>query len=155
MSLVVCPSALYLGWVLFGDLFYAPLLASLAVALALVWFRMRGLRSGLPEPYGNGKVSTIDAASAARSGMLIILGGILSMVLLLGSVYFLPWLAFFVLVFSLMAGLPLNEIVLFALVARLERRSQSRIFSVTEETSQNGKTVLVRTVELAPLSTRE
>jgi|GEM_PF-706592 hypothetical protein len=153
LSLIVCPSALYLGWSLFGYLFYAPLLASLAVALVIVWFRMRGLRSALPEPYGNGRVSTIDASAAARTGFLIILGGILLMVGVMGSFYFLPseYMALFVLVFGLMAGLPLNEIVFFALVTGLERKSRSRIFAVTEETSESGRTVLVKTVELAPL----
>lgn len=154
LSLVVCPSALILGWSLFGYLFYAPLLASLAVALAVVWFRMRGLKSALPEPYGNGRVSKIDARTAVRSGVLIILAGVLSLVVFMGGFYLLPSEAFFlfVLVFGLMAGLPLSEIVFFALVTRLERKSKSRILAVTEETSENGKTVLVKTVELAPLS---
>jgi hypothetical protein len=152
LSLVVCPSALYLGWQFFGNLFYAPLLAALAVALAPTWFRMRGLRSSLPEPYGNGRVSTIDASAAARSGLLIVLVGMISMVGLMGSVFILPPVVFFVLVFGLMAGLPLNEVVFFGLVTRLERKTHSRIFAVTEETSESGRTVLVKTVELTPLS---
>jgi hypothetical protein len=154
LSLVVCPSALYLGWYLFGYLFYDPLLASVAVALVVVLFRMRGLRSSMPEPYGNGRVSTIDANTAARSGLLIVLAGMLSFVAIIGGFYFLPSeaLALFVLIFGLMAGLPMNEIVYFALVTRLERKSRSRIFAVMQETSESGRVVVVKSVELAPFS---
>jgi hypothetical protein len=149
LSLLVCPSALYIGWLFFGYYFYVPLLASLAVALALAWFRMRGVSASLPEPYGKGRTTTIDADAAARSGLLVVLAGILSSVGLMGTVFFLPADIFFVVVVGLMAGLPMNEIVFFALVARIERKCRSRIFSVTDETSQGGKDVLAKSVELA------
>lgn len=154
---MVCPSLLFLEWLFFGTLFYAPLLVSLAVGLAATLFRYRGLRSSLPEPYGGGKASTIDASKVERSGYLVILGGIFFMVVFIGSFYLFPseYVAIFVLAFGLMAGLPLNEIVFFGLVARLEMKSRSRIFAVTEEASEGGKTVLVKTVELAPRSSSD
>lgn len=147
----MCPSFLYFGWLSFYD-FYIPLLASLTVALVLAWFRMRGVRAALPEPYGKGRTKTIDADAAARSGLLIVLAGILSLVGLMGTVYILPPDIFLVVVIGLMAGLPMNEIVFFALVTWTESRYQSRIFSVTDETSQGGRDVLVKSVELAPIT---
>jgi hypothetical protein len=70
----------------------------------------------------------------------------------MGTVFFLPADIFFVVVVGLMAGLPMNEIVFFALVTWTESRYQSRIFSVTDETSQGGRDVLVKSVELAPIT---
>ena len=83
------------------------------------------------------------------------LGGILCLVVVMGSVIFLPPVAFFALVFGLTAGLPLEELVFFALVARLERASRTRIFSVTEETEEGGEEVLVKTVEMVPRHARD
>lgn len=158
MSILVCPAALYVASLFFGYYyFYMPLAAVLVVALAAAWFRIRGLRSGLPEPYGRGKASTTDAKGAARVGLLIVLGGVLCTVVLLGSAYFLPPPVLFALVFGLAAGLPLNEIVFFILVTRYERISESRIFLVTEEVEDAGKSALVKTFELgySPASRRE
>lgn len=152
LSLVLCPCAVYLGWRFFGYELYLPLLGSLAVALSLAWFRMRGVSSSLPEPYGKGRMTTIDAEAAVRSGLLLVVGCTLAIVGLMGSVYFLPAFAFFAVVIGLTAGLPMSEIVVFVLLTRLERKSRSRIFSVIEETSRDGKDVLVKSVEMAPLS---
>lgn len=151
LSLVVCPSVLYVGWLSFYD-FYVPLLASLAVAFVLAWFRMRGVSAALPEPYGRGRIVTIDANATARSGRLVVLAAVLSLVGLMGTVYILPPDIFFVVVIGLMAGLPMNEIIFFGLVTRTESKCRSRIFSVTDETSQGGKDVIVKSVELAPLT---
>ncbi len=149
LSIAVCSAALYLAALLFGYLdFYMPFAAVLVIALAALWLRARGLRSGLPEPYGKGKVSTTDTKRATRVGLLIALGGALSTVVLLASVFFLPPAVFIAVVFGIMAGLPLNEVVFFALVARYERISKSRIFLITEETEEGGKTALVKTFEL-------
>ena len=148
----MCTGGLYLALTIFGSLFYAPLLVALVVALIPVWYRMRGVNASMPEPYGRGQVKTIDSASAARSGLLITLGGIVAMVGLIGSVYLFPDpQEYFALILGLTAGLPLNEILYFSLVYRLERRSKSRILVITEETSQNGKEVLFKTFELSPL----
>ena len=157
MSAVVCPAALYLASLFFGYYyFYMPLAAVLIVAFAVVWFRTRGLRSGLPQPYGKGRASTTDAKKAVRQGLLIVLGGALATVGLLGSVYFLPPPVFFAVVFGLAAGLPLNEIAFFVLVTRLERKSESRIFVITEEAEEGGEAALVKTIEMrhSPASKR-
>jgi len=151
LSILVCTAALYLAGLLFGlyDL-YIPLAAILLTAIAVVWLRARGLRSGLPSPYGRGKVSKTDAKRAIRQGLLIILGAALSTLVLLGSVYLLPAAAFFAVVFGLMGGLPLNEIVFFVLVARYERVSGSRIFMVSEEREESGESAVVKTYEMRP-----
>lgn len=118
------------------------------MAAAAVWIRTRSLRAGLPEPYGKGKVSTIDAKKATRDGLLLALAGALATFGVLGSVYVLPPVVFFSLVFGLAAGLPMSEIVFFAVVARLEKASESRIFRVTEETEDEGKPALVKTLTM-------
>jgi len=151
VSAIVFACALLLASRFFPHDFYVPVTAALVVSLSVTWFRFRGLRSGLPSPYGRGRSSSVSARSAARSGILLMLGGVLSLVLVLGSVYFLPPVAFFGLVFGLMAGLPLEELVFFGLVTRLERASDTRIFSVTEEAGDEGDLVLVKTVEMVPL----
>jgi hypothetical protein len=150
MSAVVCAGALLLAGRFFLGYFYAPLAATLAVSLSVTWFRFRGLKSGLPSPYGQGRATSIDAKKAARSGLLIVLGGVFLLVVVFGSVNFLPPIAFFALIFGLMAGLPLEELVFFGVVTRLEETSKTLIFSVTEETVRDGDTVLVKTVEMAP-----
>lgn len=155
MSAIVFPAALLVASRFFPSDIYVPLAGALIVSFSVTWFRFRGLRSGLPKPYGRGRRSSIDAKSSARSGLLIVLGGILCLVVVMGSVIFLPPVAFFALVFGLTAGLPLEELVFFALVARLERASRTRIFSVTEETEEGGEEVLVKTVEMVPRHARD
>jgi hypothetical protein len=154
LSVVVCASALFMAGsqVFFFYQFYMPILATASVCLVVSWFRVRGLRMALPEPYGAGRVSTIDAKSTVRSGLMIVLGGILALVVLLGSVYVLPPPVFFATVFGLIAGLPLTEVVLFLQVVLLEKRANGRIFSVSEESRRDGEPVLIKTVELVPSS---
>ncbi|MGD0395403.1 MAG: hypothetical protein ABSB26_00650 [Nitrososphaerales archaeon] len=150
LSSAVCPAALYLASGLPFDGFYEPLSATLLVSIAVSWYRVRGLRRSLPEPYGRGGVTTVDPDSATRSGLLITLGGAVLMVGLMGSVFFLPPVAFFAVVFGLTAGLPLSVIVFFVQVSRLERISQGRIYSVIEETEVDEETVLRKTCEIVP-----
>jgi hypothetical protein len=151
LSVLVCLVALYFAFLVFGYYLYVPLGAAVIVAMAAVWVRNRSLRQGLPEPYGKGKVSTIDAKKATRQGILIMLVGAFATVGLLGSVYLLPPVVFFTVVFGLAAGLPLNEVVFFALVARLERTSESKIFLITEEVENKGEPALVKTYRMGRL----
>ena len=150
VSAVVLAGSLTLASQVFQYYVYAPLLAAIGISLSVTWFRFRSLRSMMPEPYGGGKRSSIDAKKAARSGILIVLGGILTLVVVMGSVFVLPPVAFFALIFGIMAGLPLEELLFFGLVTRLEKKSETRIFSVTEETGEEESTVLVKTVEMIP-----
>jgi hypothetical protein len=155
VSAIVCAGALVLASRLFSASFYVPLATAILVCFIVTWFRFRGLKSGLPKPYGRGRSTSVNARKAMRGGILIMLGGILGVVLVLGSVYFLPPVAFFALVFGLMAGLPLEELVFFSIVTRLERTSKTRIFSVTEETTEDEDVVLVKTIEMSPHSAQE
>ncbi len=150
LSCVVFPSSLYLATQLPFDGFYEPLSAVLLVSAAVVWYRYWGVRKGLPEPYGRGRVTVIDAARAARSGWLIVLGGIVLIVGVMGSVFILPPVVFFSLVFGLMGGLPLSEVLFFLVVSRMERIGRGRIYSFAEEGEEDGVTVLRKTVELVP-----
>ena len=126
-----------------------PLSAIIAVGTVVSWVKLRGLRDGLPEPFGKGKVSIIDAKSAARSGMLVTLGGVFLTIGVLGSVFIFPPEAFFAGVFGLTGGFPFAQILFFVLVYRLERAGKGRIFTVTEETEEDGRSVLRKSVELA------
>lgn len=151
---MVCASALIFAGsqVFFFYQFYLPIVATASVCGIVSWFRVRGLRMALPEPYGAGRVSTIDAKSTVRSGLMIVLGGVLALVVLLGSVYLLPPHVFFAAVFGLVAGLPLSEVVFFLQVALLEKKANGRIFSISEESRRGDEPVLVKTVELVPSS---
>jgi len=150
LSAFVFPLALLVAERYFQLDLYIPVIAVLVVAASVTAFRYRGLSTKLPEPYGHGRISSIDAKSTARAGILIILGGVVCLFFLFGSVYILPPVAFFALVFGLAGGLPLEEIVFFTVVARLESASEMRIFTVTEETEKDGQTVLLKSVEMIP-----
>jgi len=150
LSLVVCPVALAMGWLVYQGGFYAPLLVALVVGVGLTYARMRGMGSSLPEPYGRGRITTIDSNAAARSGMMIVFGGILLMFGVVGSVFILPPFEYFAMVLGLSAGLPMSEILVFATITRLERKSRGQIISITEEAVQDGRDVLLKSIELNP-----
>lgn len=147
-SSVVCFAALYFALFLFEGDFPFPLVASIIVAGTFTWYRMRNLRQALPSPYGKGKLSVLSAASSLRSGLLIIVAGAVLTFGLLGTVYFLPPLVFFTLVFGLAGGLPLGEVLFFTLVTRLELKSGRKIIAVMEEADEDGREAYVKTVEL-------
>jgi len=148
LSLLVSAGGLYLSVWAFGYLAYLPLTVSLLVALVAFAYRTRGLRSGLPEPYGRGKATTTDTAHATRIGLLMTLGGVLVTLFLFGSVFFLPPIFFLTVVFGIIVGLPVNEIAFFGLVERYEWKTETRIFQVTEETEHEGRAALVKSLEM-------
>lgn len=145
---------MYLAIFLFEYIFYLPLLVALAIMFAITFYRMRGLRVRLPKPYGSGMPVYVGPRQTARTGLLILLGGIVLIVLPLASVFFLPPIAFFTLVFGLISGLPLSEIAFFIAIVYLERLSRSSLFSLTEESERDGKTLLIKTVEMRKHSDR-
>ncbi len=147
-SIVVSSATAYVGWELLLYYLYEPLTVAAVVAILVALFRFRSLRSGMPAPFGLGRASVIDEKATARSGFLLVLGGIISVVGLMGSVFFIPPELYFVLLLGIIAGLPLSVIVFFALVAFVEARSSSRIYLVAEEATKEGETVLVKTVEM-------
>ena len=137
----------------FGNAIYFPILIAALVASGVSMFRLSGLRSSLPPPYGKGKVTRIDSRRTARDGILILLGGVLSMMGLFASVLLVrPALFFFPATFGLMLGLPVSQVIFFGAVTRFENASGSKIFSITEETTEEGKEVLVKSIELRPVS---
>ena len=149
VSVIVCLIGLSFAATLFGYYFYFPLAATVVVSLAAFLVRIRGIRSGLPEPYGRGKVSKIDVKGTGRSGFLLLLGGVLSTVGLLATVFFLPPVVFLALIFGFISGMPLSEVAYFILVARYEAISGSRIYLITEEAGQPGEAAsLVKSFEM-------
>lgn len=149
-SLVTLYLTVFLG--LFGGWVFVPILIAALVALGVALFRLRGVAAGLPPPRGKGSVTRIDARRTMRDGILILVGGSLLMIGLFGSVFLVsPSVFFFPVVFGLMSGLPLSVVAFFGLTAWLENKNGGRIFFVTVETTEGGKTVLVKSVELRPV----
>ncbi len=153
-SLAVCGAGLaftvYAG--LFGALLYVPLAIAAVIGIAICAYRFGGLRASLPKPYGEGRVTRIDATATYRHGVLIMVGGVLALVAMFGSVYLVsPFILFFPLVFGLMIGLPLSQALYYASVMRLEERAKGRIFVMTEEVTENDQAVLLKTAELRPM----
>lgn len=145
-------AVLFAAWTgLFGLQFYAPAAIALFSAFAVLIFRVRGLRAALPKPYGLGRVTRIDPRRSARDGALIVVGGFASLVGVFASAFFLnPFLVFFPLTFGLMAGLPLSQLLYFAAVMRFEAAAGARIYTVTEDSTEDGVAVLLRSAELSP-----
>jgi hypothetical protein len=150
LSLAICGIALYYTFYLFEGYSFIPLLIVLAITVGITWYRYRGLRLQLPRPYGSAKAVLLGPHGATRQALLFILTVILLVALLVMSLYLLPPLIFFSLIFGLTAGLPLTEIVFFGLLVRLEMASNSQIFLVREESEEKGKEILTKTVILVP-----
>jgi archaellum biogenesis protein FlaJ (TadC family) len=135
----------------FGGEIYFPILIAAFIALGISLFRVRGLRTGLPPPYGSGSVTRIDARRTARDGILLVVGMLVVMVGLFGSVLVVdPALFFFPVTFGLVIGLPLSQVAFFGIIASLESRENGRIYSVTEETTEEGEPVLLKSLQLKP-----
>ena len=149
-SVLIFAATIPLAWTFFSDYVYVPLIGMAVLAALPSLYRLRGLKRGFPEPYGDGKVSIIDSKSNLRAGYLIVAGGFLCIVLLFGSIFFIPAFDFFVIIFSLTGGLPLSQVVFFLMVLSIERAAGSRIFVVTDETTQDGTSVLEKTFEMSP-----
>lgn len=148
LSAVILPVAVYFAYLVFGDYVYVPIAAAVVAASAVVWVRFRGLRAGLPEPYGRGRDSVLDAKQAQRQALLLVLAGAAATIGVLGTVYVLPAVVFFVLVFGLAAGMPFSELLFFAAVRRLESASGSSIYQVSEEVEENGRPLLVKSLRM-------
>jgi len=148
LSLAVICISMGLAVYLFEYEFYMPLLVAVAIAALLSYYRFRSLRSRLPEPYGRGLVSYSDSEQAHRTGLLLIAGGILLIVIPVASIAFLPPLYFFSLIFGLTSGLPAVEILYFVGVSLMQRSSSSTFVSMTDRTEKDGAEVVVKWLEL-------
>ncbi|QQG49489.1 MAG: hypothetical protein HY247_04105 [archaeon] len=141
-------AAVYVSGFLPFDSVLEPLGAMLATGSAVGLFRYLRLRSRIPKPYGEGKITEIDAARAARSGLLMVAAGGAVMVALVGGSYFIPGAILFTIIFGLIGGLPLQELIFFLTVVALERRSVAKLYAVTQETEVAGRPLLRKTVEV-------
>jgi hypothetical protein len=147
----VFAAAVPVAWAFFSDYIYFPLAGMGILAAFPSLYRFKGLRRGLPRPYGQGKPSIINSSSAYRAGILVIIGGVSCMILLFASVFFIPTFALFVIMFSLTGGLPLSQIIFFLMVFYIERASGSKVFvTITDETVQDKSPVLVKQFEMSP-----
>ncbi len=147
-SLAVALIALVVARYYFPSDYYVPVASAIVVSLGVTWFMHRRLRPYLPAPYGEGKTSSMDAASTMRSGLLLIVGGIVCLIGVFGSVYLLPPPVYFSVIFGLMIGLPLAELFYFGLVNRLERSTMTKIYWVTEEKNEGDDLVLLKSVAM-------
>ncbi len=149
-AIIVLAAALLLAPELFAGLSYLPVAAMVCVAAPLAAFRLRSLRQGLPEPWGKGRASVLDSRSTYRSGLLMLVGGGVLIVLLFGSVFFIPPIDFFIILFGISGGLPLSVVLYYAGVRTVEMKSKSTIFIVVEEEPmEDGQTKATKTLEMS------
>ena len=154
-SVLVTLGAILLANVFFFGYLFPPLAGMAVVSALIATLRMVGLQRGMPPPYGRGRVSVMDSKAVARGGILIVIGTIAGTILLLGTVFFLPPLEFFILLFSVAGGLPLSQVVYFSVIQAMERTRNGRIFIVLQESEEAGSPVLLRSVELLAGKSRE
>jgi predicted membrane metal-binding protein len=148
-SVVVVPVAAYLVLYIFGGFSYIPVSVAVAVAVVIFLFRSRGVKRKLPKPHGEGREEIVSAAQMARTGLLMIVGGIVLVVLPLATIFFLPVL-FFILYLALALAIPLTEMLQFAWIARLEKKVGAEIYSITEETEVDGKDAVMKRIVFLP-----
>ncbi len=147
-SLAFTVLIMYFASLVFGGYVYLPFMSALGVAGLVVWVRYRPLRRGLPEPYGKGEQSVIDARKAMRQALSLVALTAFVLALVFGGAYFLPPAVFYLVFFGIAAGLPIDEVALFALVFRLEKRASCMIYLVTEETQEGANAALLKTYAL-------
>jgi len=148
LSVIVVAVSSYVVLGLLGLAAYPSFVLALAIAVVTLLYREAGLRSRLPEPFGRGEVSTLTAGDMRRTGILIVIGGILLVVVPVASVSFLPPLYFFTLIFGIVIGFPVSEVVYFARVAMVERRLGGVLRTYTAESDAGGEEMLIRSVRL-------
>jgi hypothetical protein len=150
LSLLVFTATIWLAvTTVFYYYVYMPVIVALAISTAVFLYRARSLRARMPAPYGGGEPTIVTLKAAMRSGILLTVGGGGSLVGLMATVFFLPPVISLSIIFGLIIGLPLSEILFFTLVTRYERRSGTSVFFVNEETEIDGETALVKTVEMS------
>jgi hypothetical protein len=145
--LIVGIAAYTLLSLLDGEAFLSLILA-LGIALGILAYRNSSLQSRLPEPHGRGRPAYVGVAQMRRTGILLIIGGILVVVIPIASVSFLPPLYFFTLIFGIIIGFPSSEVLFFLRVNQLETRLGGTFRSVTEESDADGEQLLIKTVRI-------
>jgi hypothetical protein len=120
----------------------------IAVALVSTHIRGRGIREGLPPPYGRAKVVEIRAREVLNRGVLMVMSGILFLIVPLFLFYLAPGELLIGLILGLGGGLSLSEPLFFASIHLLERRMGLLIYSVDELGLEDGTQVLTKRIEL-------
>ncbi|MBI3858862.1 MAG: hypothetical protein HY296_01270 [Thaumarchaeota archaeon] len=151
-STILVVTAILLSQPVFLYEAYVPEIAMAVTAGTVSAYRLRALLRGMPEPHGRGKVTVIDEGAAAKTGGLLVVGGILSIVVLLGSIFLVGSYYVLAIMLGLAGGLPLSQLSYFAIVLWIEKRTKSNIMVIAEESTQDGRSVLIKTVEMIPES---
>jgi len=138
-----------------GPLLAAVIVVALLVGLAVCYYRVRGLASRLPEPFGRGLVSRVSLRRTAIQGALLVVVGVLVLMVPFVALFFLPGAAVILAVLGLMGGLATSELFTFLWITRLERIMRGTILQITEVSENEGKQVLLKTIELEPREPRE
>ena len=135
---------LYSGFLLF--LFVLPV--ALGTVAVVFLFRRRSVLDQAPPPEGRGRTRLVNSRQALLQGVAVLV--------LRAAVIFGPFIlmAYFpgpdviASVLGLVTGLTLSQPVFFAWVFRLERRARAEMYSVTGLTEEEGKQVLVKSIEM-------
>jgi hypothetical protein len=124
-------------------------LATVAVAAAVLVFRFLRLKPVLPEPFGKGQVRETRAEDAARSGMLLLLGAAAWIIGLMAGSFFIPGEVLFTIIFGLMAGLPMSNVLYSILILGIEVRVGGTLYSTNEEYEEDGESFLQRRISVS------
>jgi hypothetical protein len=148
LSMLVVGFAAYTVVSLLDGEAYLSLMLALVIALGILAYRNSSLQSRLPEPHGRGRPAYVGVAQMRRTGVLMVIGGILVVVIPIASVSFLPPLYFFTVIFGIIIGFPSSEVLFFLRVNQLETRLGGVLRSVTEESDAEGEQLLIKTVRI-------
>lgn len=148
-ALVVAAVSLYLIALIFGTFAYIPIGVGVLSLGVVFFYRSTSLRRRLPPPLGQGREETTSSARMARTGALIVAGGLALVVVPLATVFVFPTL-FFILYLGFPLGLSLAEVAQFAWVSRLEAAARAEVYSVTELTEVDGRDAIIKRVVLTP-----
>jgi hypothetical protein len=147
---------IYLTSVLVEELLLAAVIVvALLLGLGVCFYRVRGLASRLPEPFGKGLVSEVSLRRTTIQGALLVAVGALVLMVPFMALYFFPGAVVIMGVLTLMGGLAASELLTFFWVSRLERITKGNILQITELSENEGKQVLLKSVELQPRESRE
>ena len=147
---------IYLSSVLVtGPLLAAVIVAALLVGLAVCYYRVRGIVGRLPEPFGKGLVSEVSLRRTAVQGVLLLAVGVLVLMVPFVALYFLPGAEVILAVLGLMGGLATSELFTFFWITRLEGVTRGTILQITEVSENDGKQVLLKSIELEPRGPHE
>ncbi len=129
-----------------------PLAAMLAITpligLGVCYYRVRGLGSRLPAPWGKGKVSYVSLRRTTLQGALIVVAGVAFLMVPFVALFFIPGGVVILGILALMGGLATSELLTFVWITRLERALKGKIIQITELSEEEGKQVLLKSIEL-------